>query len=439
MQLRLLNIYKLLANIATNLVGAFIPLIVYNETGVMLYAIVALVLQYVVRIATNFLLKKLYYTKPQLCLMYRIIPIALYSTFIILMDVNVWVGIIGSCVFYGINNSLKSLPPEIIYNYSSQEDSGGKLGLSRLFEQVGTIAAFVVGGFMLDVNKIVITVISLVIYVIAVIPLFMYYKRSKNDKLFNKEFTSNAYETMKKNAEAKDKGTKLARKITAGYALVYFLYSFLDVFSNAFNLYIMQASSASLSAVGIYSAVYNATYGIGSYIAGKINDRKDTTWMVSISAVLLAVCVAIIPVVHGDIAYYIIFGAVGLFYSPIPIFALQRLLAKTRILGVSNEALFIRENVTNLSVILPIMTGMFGTMIPVFAVISGALAVSTFLIPYNEERTRKLLVNYLQHNEIVYERRRLRQAKKHADKKEQTNKQSESKKEVSKKVTENKK
>lgn len=409
MQLKLLNIYKLLSNISTNLVGAFIPIIVYNETGSMLFAVISLILQYVFRIGANYAFKKWYYTKPQVCLIYRIIPIALYSVFIIIMDYNVWVGIVGACVFYGISESLKRMPPEIIYNYSSLEGDSSGLGLSRLFEQLGIIAALIVGGFMLDVNKIVITLIALGIYVISVIPLLMYYFKSKNDKLFNKEYTSNAYETMKKNSDSKDKGKILAKNLLRSYGWVYFIYSFIDVLTNAFTLHLTAISSASYGTVGLFNAVYNATYGIGSYLFGLINDKKDTTILIQICCVILAVCSAVIGFVENEILLYILFGVLGLCYAPLPVFMLQQLLAKSRIMGVSNEALFVRENASNMSVVVSILFGAFGPMIPVFFSISATMIYGAGLIPYNEERTRKKLVNFLQHNEIIYERKRKRQ------------------------------
>jgi len=41
-QLKLLNFHKMLANFANNLVGAFIPLIIFQATGKLTYAIIYL-------------------------------------------------------------------------------------------------------------------------------------------------------------------------------------------------------------------------------------------------------------------------------------------------------------------------------------------------------------------------------------------------------------
>ena len=68
-------------------------------------------------------------------------------------------------------------------------------------------------------------------------------------------------------------------------------------------------------------------------------------------------------------------------------------------MGVSNNALFFRENASNVSVIFVITFGVFGSMVPVFIVNAIAMFVSSVVMPLNEERTRKMLINYLQNHE----------------------------------------
>ncbi len=411
MQLKLLNLYKMLSNIATSLVGAFIPLIVYNETGSMLFGVLALILQFVPRIVCNIVCKKWYYTKPQLVLLLRVIPIVLYSVCIILIDYVLWVGIIGSCVFYGISESFKSIPREVVYNYSSLEENSGGLGFSRLLEQIGKIAALIIGGYMLDISKVVVTIISLVIYLISVVPLVIYYFKSKNSKTFNRDFTSNAYESMKKNADSKDLGKKISRKLLNSYGWLYFIYSFIDALSDAFVLH-LAVKGITFTTAGLFSAVYNATYGIGSYVFGKINDKKDTTWLIVASCIVIAGCCATIGFVFNEWVLYILFGLIGFLYSFLPVYVLQNLLAKCRIMGVSNESLYIRENTSNFSVIGAMVFGLFGPVWPVFIAIAVTMGAGAYLIPANEENTRKMLVNYLQHNEVVYEKKRAHRNKK---------------------------
>jgi len=72
-------------------------------------------------------------------------------------------------------------------------------------------------------------------------------------------------------------------------------------------------------------------------------------------------------------------------------------LSPTRV--IISPVLTSRENSSNMSVIMCIMLGMTGSMVPVLIAIVIAQTVATVIIPLNEERTRKLLISYLQNHE----------------------------------------
>ena len=407
MQVKLLNLHKLLSNIATNLVGAFIPLIIYNATGKLLYGIIAYSLQYVVRTIVTFIFKKMFLNKPQLSLVYRIIPIILYSVSILLIDKYLWVGIVGAVLFYGTSEAFKNLPKEVIYNYSTLENAGDGIGLTRLFEQVGTLAAFIVGGYILDISKVTVIIISLSIYAVSCIPLLVYYFKSVNQVGFNKDFTSNAREDAKKNEKRFNQGEKVGKKIITSYMVTYFIYCFVDALSTAYMLLIMTKGSGNYSQAGIFTAVYNGAYGVGAYLFGILFDKKDTTgWIIGCSLVM-AGCVMGIAFAKNIYVLYVLFAVVGFAYGLLPLFMFQNLLAKIRILGMSNRALVQREYACGMSVAVSILFGSFGTLLPVFIAISSALTITAYRMPYNEAKTRRLLVNYLQNNEIIQEEKKV--------------------------------
>ena len=75
-------------------------------------------------------------------------------------------------------------------------------------------------------------------------------------------------------------------------------------------------------------------------------------------------------------------------------------------MGVSNNALFFRENASNMSVIVAMSFGLIGgaaPMVPVLISIVVAEFLSAIVIPVNEEKTRKHLIKYLQNHEKVME------------------------------------
>ncbi len=400
MQLKLLNIHKLLSNIATNLVGSFIPVIVYEATGSLTLSILFFAIQYLVRIAFVEIFKKPFQTKPQVMLVVRILPILLYSMFVILIEYNVWVGVIGVIFFSGLSNAFKSMPTEIIFNYSSLSDgSEGSLGFTRLIEQIGVFVSFLVGGYLLEISKIMTVIISIVIYAISVVPLVIYYLKCKQDKTFNKDAISNATLTFSKDNDKYTYGKVLSKKLVLIYGITYFVYCLLDAFASLFNIHLF-VIYGSYAIAGILNAVYNAAYGIGNFVYGKIAEKRDIQVDVIISCIVCALCVVVVSFVNVAWVQYTLFAILGFAYAPICLFNLERLLAKSRILGNSNKALFVREQSSNGSVVFACLPGLFGSILPCFIVIAVSMLASSVLIPYHEEKSRRLLVDYLQYNEI---------------------------------------
>lgn len=401
-QLKLLNFYKILANVATNLVGAFIPLIVLQATGSVAYGMLSIILMYGVRILFNFLFRNLYEKYPQIILLLRIVTVLGYSVSIILIDSYLWVGIIGAVLFYGIDNSFKCLPIEILFNYSSSESGEEKspLGFSRLMEQVGVLIALVVGGVMLDVDKTLITIISIVIYGVSVIPLVVYYIKSHKLKTFNKDAVSNAQLLYEKNPELNKKSKDISKKVLIGYTITYFFFCLQDVLGNAFNIHIFLETS-SYGSAGYINALYNACYGLGCYLFSYFDSKKDTTPLIIVSGLVSGLVIIGIVLFQNFVWYYVAMAVLGVLFGFICTYALSRLLPKCRIMGVSNEALFFRENTSDVSVIFATIFGLWGSMVPVFICIAVGDILSSIVLPLNEEYSRKQLIKYLQNHEKI--------------------------------------
>ncbi len=395
----LLNFYKVLSNVATKLVGAFIPVIVLQATGSVVLACVLVAAEYLLKLATVVVFRKFFETKPQIALIIRIVPVVLYSLSIFLIDTNMWVGIIGVIVFYGMGEAFKYLPMEYIYNYASaNEDGGNSMGLTRLLEQAGVLIAVIVGGFIMDINRNIILTISIVLYLISVIPLVVYYVKSKNEKGFNKDSVSNAAIEFSKEPELNKLQEKQVHKMLSGYWFVYFIFCFMDVVGIAYIIHLYLLFS-SYGITGTITAVYNAMYGVGCYVFGLIDNKKETTPLLVTSCVICMLGVGSLIFVTNTPLLFVINILVGLAYGCVSMFCLRRMIPKSRIMGCANRALFNREVAANIGVIAPMMLGVMGSMIPVIAAVAAAIGFSGYLIPANEERSRKILINYLQTHE----------------------------------------
>lgn len=399
MQLRYLNFHKLLSNFAGNLVGAFVALIVYQYTHSFSILFLFLCFEYSIKICSNLILKKLYFSKPQLMLLYRIITMVLYNVCILFIDKNIYLFSILTYLFKGVDTSIDEMSKEIIYNYSSLNKDSGSLGFTRLIEKIGIVCATLVGGFLLDINKTIVICIALGIYSISLIPLLMFYFKSKNSIVFNKDATSNAMETLNNN-EGKSKGFTLTKEFLFRYFIVYFLFAFIDVTPVIFKLFVF-STGGKYAIVGIYAAIYEISYGLGGFIFGKIDEKKDTTKLVILGSIALGLVNILLVVFKVPVILGVLFFLIGTFMPMLSIYVLQRYLTKSRILGVSNIALLQRNcSCASAYILLYGFGAIFNMLLPVFILVSVGMELSAFAIPYNEEKTRKILVDVLQNNEI---------------------------------------
>lgn len=402
-QLKLLNFHKMIANFANNLVGAFVPLIIYQATNSLTYAIIYLVAYQLLRILLCFSFKKLYFKYAQLMLLLRIIPIALYNVFIFVLDSNLIIGVIGVCFFLSLDTSLNNLSKEAIFNYSSltKNDTGkSSIGVTRLFEQIGIIVALLAGGFLLDINKTFVLILSLTIYGLSVIPLAIYYVKSKNSKTFNKDATSNAADYMNKSSKYKSASKNLSKKVLITYGIVYFSFAFVDLLQTTYSLYVF-IQRGDFATSGILSAVYHCFYAAGCFLAGAINEKKDITKMVSLFSVLIAACAIALPFIDLNnlfILVCLIYGIIGFCYPFMSVFVLERMLLKSRIMGISNDALYTREMGCLYAYVIGYSCGFFG-LLGIFIAIAVTMASASIVIPVSEEKTRQNLVDFIQHNE----------------------------------------
>ena len=404
-QLKLLNFHKMIANFANNLVGAFVPLLIYQATKSLPLAFVYLVSLSALRIIFAYAFKKAYNKYPQVLLLLRVIPIVLYNLFIFVMDIEGFlaIGVIGVCIFHALDSAVNNLSKEIIFNYSSLTQKSDKsIGVTRLFEQIGIIVALVVGGYLLDINKTIVLISSISIYLISVIPLVLYYIKSKHEKTFNKDATSNAVSTLKNDGIHNEECKKITKKLLFTYGLIYFSFAFLDLMQTSFSLLVF-IKNGEFATAGIINAVYNCFYAIGFYVAGMINEKKDTTKLVSLFCVVIGICVILLPFIDINNAFVLvclIYGIIGFVYPFISLFVLDRMLIKCRIMGVSNKGLFSREVGCLIAYVIGYSFGFIG-LLAIFIVMSVTMIASSAVIPIGEEQTRKNLVNFLQNNEIV--------------------------------------
>ena len=404
MQIKLLNFYKVLSQFATSLIGSFVALIIFQACNNIGLAFLYIVGTIVLRTLMNICMFKLYQRKPQLVLMLRVFPLLVYTISILLLETHLVLAIILITFFNALSNSFKELPMEIIFNYSSLKSKARSAGITRLFEQLGVILAMIMGGLFLDyLEQYILVILAISIYLIAVIPLVIYYFRGKNSPTFNKEATSNAA-TGYKNIVIKQKiRKKTANSLLVRYGTIYFLFCGLDALIGMTQLFMFYKGSAAYSYAGFIQAAFYGSFGIGSYIAGMLGEKKDLTVVACVTCFLMAAFVVAVPFVISIIWVLVpLFFCIGFSYSFLSFFCYNQMMQRVRIMGVSNMALFTRTHASLAAT--SIINGLCSVgavmIIPAFIVISVMLVCCGSSIPHNEEKTRELLVDFLQNNKM---------------------------------------
>ncbi len=398
MQYKLLQFYKVLSNFSTNLISGFIPLIVYKSTQNVILAVGSLVLGYLATIGCNFLLRKALYKYPELCLCLRILPIIGMQVVLLFINVSPILMIIVFSIFYGLNYTLKTVPCEVIYSYSVPPNtSSTKLGLTRVFEQTGFVLSAIVGGLFLDnIPTLYVVIISLTLYLIASLPLMIYYIKNKGKGAFNTEVVSTAFIYYESKDESL-KGKKVSKKITLMYFTYYALACGVDAFYRFFSFATYLATDSFLVS-GVLSGSCDAIHGIMVFVAAKLDEKFDLTVLASISSFIMAACIVVATLTIGLWPSFVCFLLIPVFW-PIPaIFINQRMLAKSKILGITNDCNFIKYNGHLAGQTFCYMFGLTGFVWLIFVAGACLMVAVGITSPIIEEKTRKILVDYIENN-----------------------------------------
>ncbi len=416
MQLKYLNFYKIISQFATNIVGAFVPLLIYQSVSAtqsiniaLLYTFLYVTCELTLRIIMNLAFSKLYKKYPQIILLLRVFPVLIYSLSIFILETNLILGVILVGFFYSMSYSFKELPMEIIFNYSSvseSESSSKGLGLSRMFEQIGLLAAIVMGGLFLEkLPRFIPIIIAIVTYLASIVPLVMYYVKEKKNPVFNKDAVSNALAAFKESKVKKLQEGVIKKKVLFNIWLSYFLKSVVDEVTTVFMIFLFAKNPNAYSLAGYMQASMWFMFGIGCLAFDKFSEKWDFTNPCRICAVVVSLCVIALPftVWYNCVPVAIgIFAIMGLAYGPISSFGITNLLAKSRILGISNEALCSRALAYCMARYPAFIISMFGLgAIPIaLFVASGIQATTIYTSPKLEEENRELIVDYLQNNKM---------------------------------------
>ncbi len=407
MQMKYLQFHKLLSNFAQELVGAFIPLILYKETRNITLAISYYIIQRIILTIFDYIFKNQFVKRPQLFLLLRTIPMLLYYIFTLLIDTNVWIACTGILIFSGMSEAFKYIPTDEVYNYNTLNSGSNTLGITKVIERIGVVAAQLLGALFLDnLSKEILIVVSLTIYIISTLPLFISYFKYRKVSSFNVEGISNAQQTFVKDEEKAKKGKVITKKIFIIYSISYALFCMCDLNTSLFGLF-LYVKVDKYYIVGILSVLYYATQIPFNYLVGKIDAKKDLLPYVVVSSIVTGAFTFTIGLLMLSsnfsntliIISLVLFLLMGAMYPFVTIFFFDRMILKSKILGKSSAMIVTREFSGTFGQLISVIPAIGGSFMAAFVCMGIAFIICGATLPKVEEKTRKLLVNYLQNNQ----------------------------------------
>lgn len=405
MEIRLLTLNKFMANFSTKLVGGFVPVIVYKYTGNMMLAVLTLVIQYLVSFIFNLIFKNALIKKPQVFLMLRIIPIAIYEILLLFIEANpIWC-VVGIGLAYSCSYTFKYIPNEVLFAYinaSKKSGTGRSLAITKLIEQFAIIIGILLGGVALDyIDMKILIAISLALYFIGALPLLIYYLTHRKKNNLNTEYSTYEHMALKEQSLNTKYANSVSKKVRVIYCLFYFLQESWNAFYVLMPLF-MFTITGKFTTSAIATAIFDGVYGIGVYIAGKLDNKRDLTIVSSISGILFGLLGISLIVIKENLLWvsYIVVGMMALLYAIAYFFMYHRMLMKSKIVGRNTTCIINKINMYFISTACIVS---FGIILPIWSCfcIAGVLSICGGISsPYVEEKTRILLVDHLEDNEI---------------------------------------
>lgn len=400
MQFKLLNIHKFVGNFATSLVGTFIPLMIYKSTGSLRLAVLFLFGQCLCRLISNHVFKRLFNRYPQTALMIRVIPLLIYNISLIFLEDFMVVGIILVIISYGISMSLKNNAYGVLLNYTSRKKTSKNLAFTRLIESLSAIVACVAGGLFIDWNQTALIIFSTALYIVSVLPIFIFYLTNRKKSGFNRDFTSNAAVEYDKDPILKEKRKVMVKKFIMQYFLFYFIFCIIDTFTNMYTLHHF-ISMPTFAQAGYLTAIFQLGNLIAVLVVKTFAKKFDLKNLNTIFGLLCGVPLVIIPFIQSYLPIYVLIFVFGFSYAICSYFMMDSLMTKCKIISATNEALVARQDgIIVGQMVTPVVVIIFDSVMPVFFIMPLALIVYAIYTHIVEEKLRKNLVDYLENNEI---------------------------------------
>lgn len=403
MERKLSNFNRFMSNFSTKLVGGFIPVIVYNYTGSMQMAMLTLCIQYFLSFFFDLILEKWLIKYPQLFLFLRLIPIVIYEVLLLFVAKYPLACVIGIGVAFSCSYTFKHIPKEVLFAYVNapkERGTGTSLARGKLIGQLALICGTILGGVALDyLDTSVLVITSISLYFIGAVPLMIYFIIHRKDENRNEEYSTMEHINLKTESRNKEMSNSASKKIVREYLKFYFLQESWNAMYILLPL-LMFTITGTFTSSAIASAIFDGLYGLGCYLFEKLDAKRDLTALSVIAGIVLGLSGISLIFVKNIIVFYVIIALMSTCYSLIFFFSYHRMLMKSKVVGRNIDCIINKINMYFVTTGIIVSFGVFLPVQTCFA-IAGMMSIGgAIAIPHVEEKTRRILVDHLEDNEI---------------------------------------
>ena len=274
--------------------------------------------------------------------------------------------------------------------------------MSKFIDQVAIIAGLLIGGFVLDnLDMKVLIIISISLYFIGALPLLINYFKHRKDKNYNQEYSTYAHIALKEKSNCTVYANSVSKKIRVIYCVYYFLQESLNAMYVLLPL-LLYTLTGKFTYSAVASAIFDGLFGLGCYLTGKLSSRRDITIMSATAGVLVGVLGVLLIFVSDNTIWmcYLFIAIMAISYSMAYFFMYDRMIMKSKIVGRNITCVVNKINMFYLSTGFIVSFGLFLPITACFCLGGAMSMISGFTLPFVEEKTRRILVDHLEDNEI---------------------------------------
>lgn len=274
---RNLYLHRFWNDLGDGLLKVFVPVLIYKNTGSLIYVSGFLLFYYVLQSGMNLALFRRICQYPILALLLRLIPV-LGTQFLLTSSWNDWRLMLGLAITTASANVFYWIPLHYTFLISAKSKVGSSIGQLQVAAVAGKFVAPLISGFLLSAYGIeLVASIAILLYILSVI--CMYYPRFPRQEEIGQPAQRNPPLKPEKQLESKAVSGKMP---LSAFLRAYILAGTWDTAEVFWTIYVFRTSVGLLD-VGIVASLIQLGVVLSNLIIGRLSDQHRW-WLPAVAA-----------------------------------------------------------------------------------------------------------------------------------------------------------